>query len=140
ILASASAASDGLRKALPRRAAAHDLPFLNALAFEDLGGEHVAVRINRNVVHTEELARHPAEASVAGDHFAVAAAHHTHLVIAAIDHDQETLVPVRPQIEVPDRTAEGLRQIDMLANEAAVLVEDLHAVVRAIADVDQAIV
>jgi hypothetical protein len=38
-----------------RRAAGH-LPFPNALAFIDLGGEEIAARVDRNVVHPMELA------------------------------------------------------------------------------------
>src|SRR5690349_8516295 len=65
------------------RRAAHHFPALDALALEHLGGEHVAARVDRDVVHAEELPRHAAEAAIAADHFAVGAPHHAHLVVAA---------------------------------------------------------
>src|SRR6476660_3951730 len=104
-------------KTLPLRRAAHDLPFLDALALEHLGRDHVALGIDRDVVHPEELPGLAAEAPVGADHLAVDAAHHPQPVVAAVHHDQKALLLGGPQVEVPDRARERRRQIDLLAHE-----------------------
>src|SRR4051794_7557238 len=79
---------------LPYRRAAHHLPFLDAFALKHFGGEYVALRIDGDVVHAEKLPGHSAETTVGPDHLAVGTAHDAHLIVAAVDHDKETLVLV----------------------------------------------
>src|SRR5262249_51051273 len=119
---------------------ADDLPSLDTLALEHLGGEDVTPRVDGDVVHAEELPGHAAETAIGPNHFAVGPADHTHLVVAAVDIDQEALLLVRPQIDIPDRTAQCLRQVDPFAHEAAVLAEDLQPIIGAIANIDQPVI
>lgn len=83
---------------LPHRCAAHDLELLQAFSFEHLRCVDIALGVDGDVVHAEEEARAAANRV---DDLAIGTPHQPHLLIGAVDHQEETLLAVGPQIEIP---------------------------------------
>ena len=77
----------------------------------------------------------------AADHAAVVALDDADLVVLAIGAQQVTLFRIRPDRDIPHRAAaeRGLLE-EPLFDERAVLLEDLDAVVHAVADINQAVI
>ena len=89
-------------------------------------------------VEFADLAARPAERA---DHGPVAAAHRLHHVVGAVDQHEKVLFLVeRRECQPPARAgAFGARIEHVLADEAAVLLKHLHAVIGAVADKDQTV-
>ncbi len=118
----------------------HIAEFLRALPGVDLGRVDVALGVDCEIVHPVEFAGVAAVASERADHRAVVAHEGADLIVGAVGIEQVGLLAVDPEVEVPDRACSARRLlVGELLHEAAVLVEHLDAVVRAIADIDQPI-
>src|ERR1700758_1581588 len=92
-------------------------------------------------MHPVKLPGVAAATPKAADHRAVLAADDADLVVLAVGGQQIGLLRVRPEREVPDRTvAERALLEEPLPHEGAVLLENLDAVVDAVADIDQAVI
>ena len=88
----------------------------------------------------EELPGLTAKAAISSDDFAICAPHNPHFIVAAIDHDEVGLLLVRPEIKVPHRSRESLWPVEIFLHEGSILAEDLHAVIRAVADINQSVI
>src|SRR6185369_939062 len=113
---------------------------LRPLAGVDLGRIDVAGRVHGHVVHPVELSGRAAVAPEAAQDAAVLAQQHPHLVVLTVRGVEMRLRGVLREVEVPRRAvAARLRRHDELTHEGAVLAEDLDAVVRPVAHVDEAV-
>src|SRR6185295_3068261 len=114
--------------------------FLDALTGLDFRGIEVALAVDRDVVERGELARLAAGPAEAAEHLLRRPVDDAHLAVHAVDHVDESLLSVRREHQVVDRAGAARVLLEhMLRHEAAVLAEDLHAVVGAVAHVHQAI-
>ena len=117
------------------------LEFLYPAAEADFGGIEIAFRINSDVVHPLELAGLAAVTAPLRKHLPVLARQHTDLAIGTVRHEDETLLRIARQHQVPNRAVrQGLRIEAELLDEGTVLTKDLNAIVDAVADIDQAVV
>src|SRR5882724_9145565 len=113
---------------------------LRALARVDLGRIDVALRVDGHVVDPVELARRAAVAAEVREHAARLAEQRPHVVVLAVGIVEERLAGVLREVHVPRRAAAARgRGHDELADEGAVLAEHLDAIVRAVADVEEAV-
>src|SRR5262249_16200559 len=93
-----------------------------------------------DVVERRELADLSPGPAEAAERFLRRAVDDAHLAVHAVDHVDEFLLLVGREYEVVDRAGTARRLlVDVLGDEAAVLAEDLHAVVGAVADIDETI-
>src|SRR5262249_33517761 len=112
--------------------------FLDSLAGVDLGGEDVALAVDGDVVQRRELADLAAGPAAAAARLARGVVADAPLAVHAVDHVDELLLGVGREHEVVDRAGAARRLlVDLLGDEAAVLVKDLQAVVDAVADEDE---
>src|SRR5580704_12152892 len=119
----------------------HRHPLLQALTGIDLAGIKIAARVELADMHPVEFAGLAARPAEAADHGAVAAAHRFQHVVGAVDQDEKILLLVERRERQPPARAGALggRVEHVLPDEAAVLLEHLHAVVGAVADEDQTV-
>src|SRR5215475_12436103 len=89
-------------------------------------------------MHPVELAGVAAAAAEAADHAAVLALDDADFVVFAVGAEQIGLLWIGPEGEVPNGAiAERGLLVEPLLHEGAVFLEDLHAVVDAVADIDE---
>src|SRR3954465_907134 len=81
-----------LRRPAPQHHVSLEQEFLRTLAGIDLGGEDVALGVEREIVNPVEVAGHAAVAAEAADGFAGLARQRADLVIGAVGVDQEAFV------------------------------------------------
>src|SRR3954462_15865885 len=106
-----------------------------------LGRVQVALRVGREVVDAEELARLAAAVAERGQHFERAAQQDVDLLVDAVGGVDVGLLRIPREGTVPHRSGPiGVRVDDDLPDERAVLLEDLDTVVHPIADVDEPVV
>src|SRR3954453_6888564 len=118
----------------------HSPELLYPLTGIHLGGEDVALTVDGDVVQRSEHAHLPSGATEAAERFFRRVVDQTHLAVHAIDHIDELLLLVGREYEIVDRAgATRCLLIDMLGDEAAVLAENLQAIVDAVADMDETI-
>src|SRR6185369_6431751 len=115
--------------------------FLYAAPESDLGREEIAVFVDREVVDPLELAGHPSGAPEAADLSAVGAAQDVDPSVCAVGDVHVVLRRIVREDHVPDRPVRERLHLDAeLVQELALAIEDLDAVVDAVADVDLAVV
>src|SRR5437870_10377377 len=113
---------------------------LHAFAFVRFGDEEVALRIDREVVRAVELAGPVPRPAEFTDHPQRLPLEDVDALIRAVGNDEKRLPRIGREADVPDRpAAEGLTGDHDLADERAILPKNLNAIVRAIADVDEAV-
>ena len=112
--------------------------FLHALTRIYLGSEDISLSVDGDVVQCCELANLRPGRPKATERFLRGMVGDAHLAVHAVDHVDELLFLVRREYEVVDRSSSpcGLL-VDVLRYEASVLMEDLQAIVAAVANVDQ---
>src|SRR4029077_4709434 len=116
-------------------------PFLQAFAGIDFARIEVAARIELADVHPVEFAGAAAGPAAGADNGAIVAADDVQNVVGAIDHDEVVLFLVaRRERDAPGRAGAARLGVEHeLPHEAAVLAEDLDAIVGAVADIDEAV-
>src|SRR5580704_13690921 len=141
IRASASANAAPLFCRRRDRPLLHRHPFLQALTGIDLAGIKIAARVELADVHPVEFADLAAWPAECADHGTVAAAHRLQYIVGAVDqHEKILLLVERRERQAPARAGTFCARIEhVLADEAAVLVKYLHAVIGAVADEDQTV-
>src|SRR5580700_7195819 len=113
---------------------------LDALSGRHLGGVDVALMVDRDVVGRGELAGLAANPAEPSEHFLAGMVYDPHFAVRAVDHVDVFLRLVRREHEFVDRAGgTGVLLVEMLGDERAVLAEDLHAVVGAVAGVNEAV-
>src|SRR4051812_14792269 len=80
----------------------HEL--LDPLALVGLGRVQVALRVDRDAVHAEELAGLPAAVAEAGDLRERLAHDHAHLLVGAVGEEDELLLRILRESDVPRRS------------------------------------
>src|SRR6185437_12665054 len=134
-------ARQGRDEPLAQRVRVGQLEFLNALGVVDLAGIDVARFVDCHGVYPVELAGIAAAAAEVADHAAVLALENADFVVLAVGIQQIGLFRVGPDGEIPDRAiAERVLLVEPFLDEGAVLLEHLDAVLRTVADVDQAVI
>jgi hypothetical protein len=118
-----------------------ELELLDAFSGIDLGGINVTELVDRHGMHPVELAGVAAIMPEAADHAAVVALEDADFIVLAVRRQKLGLLRVRPERDVPHRlVAECIPFVKPFRHEGAVLLEDLDAVVDAVADIDQAVI
>src|ERR1700683_483997 len=117
-------------------------PLLQALSGVDFARIKIAARVELPGMDPVELADFAAGPAEGGDYNAILAAHGLDDIVGAVDQDEIVLHLVeRREREAPGRArSQRLGVEHELLDEAAVLVEDLHAVVLAVAAIDETVV
>src|SRR5437762_1079325 len=106
--------------------------FLDALPLVGLGDEEIAAGIDGEIVRAVELSSPVAGAAERADHCERLPIEHVDLLVGAVGHDQELLLRVGREADVPHRSAaERLLRNEDFTHEGSVLVEDLDAIVGA---------
>src|SRR6188472_304764 len=114
--------------------------FLRAFSGIHFGRVNIALGVDGEIMHPVELASVTAVAAEHPDDLAGVAHQRAHLVVGAVGVEQEALLSIDPEVEVPYRArGSGAFFVRELLHEGAVLAEDLDAVVGAIAHIDQAV-
>ena len=114
---------------------------LDALAGIDFARIEVAVGIGGHLVHPVELAGVAAVVSGLAEDAAIAAQQRPNDVVLAVGDQQELLIAVAREGQLPDRSvAQRFLAQEELLQEFSLLGEHLDAIVHAIADVDQSVV
>src|SRR3954470_20867198 len=112
--------------------------FLYALALVGFSGVDGALRVHGDAADAVELARVAATLAEAADRVERRAIEDPHLLVVAVGDVELTLI--RRERDVPHRTvALRLLRHDPFLDEFPVLLEDLQAIVLAVADVDHAV-
>src|SRR5262245_54308444 len=121
-----------------REAAEHEL--LDALAFVSLRRVDVALRVDGDAVHAEELPGLPAAVAEARQDPHCLAIDDVDALVQAVGEVDVGLARIVRERDVPDRArAARLGRDAQLVDEHAVLAEHLNAIVDAIAHVDEAV-
>src|SRR5712691_448584 len=108
---------------------------LDALSGVHLGGEDVALPVDGDVVQRRELADLASGPAEAAERLPGGVVDDAHLAVHAVDRVDESLLRVGREDEVVDRAGAARRLlVDLLGDEAAVLAEDLQAIVDAVAN------
>src|SRR5712691_9641506 len=108
---------------------------LDALPGVHLGGEDVALPVDGDVVQRRELADLASGPAEAAERLPGGVVDDAHLAVHAVDRVDESLLRVGREDEVVDRAGAARRLlVDLLGDEAAVLAEDLQAIVDAVAN------
>ena len=112
--------------------------FLHALAGIHLGSEDISLSVYGDVVPRRKLANLAARLAEATERFLRGVIDDAHLAIHPIGHVDELLFLIRREYEVVDRSSSssGLL-VDVLRYETPVFMEDLQAIVGAVANVNQ---
>src|SRR5205085_6787791 len=106
-----------------------------------LGGINVALGIDSHGMDPVELSGIAAAAPELPDHGTVVALQHPDFIVLAVGREQVSLLRVGPDRDIPHRAvAARILLEEPLLHEAAVLLEDLDAVVNAVADIDKAVI
>src|ERR1043166_2395985 len=114
---------------------------LNALALVGLRRIDVALRVRRDAVHREELARLAAAVTELRKNLQRLPVHHVRALFLAVRQEDVLLLRILRERDVPHRAVSpGLWLDDLLLHELAILPEDLNAIVRAIAHIHQSII
>ena len=114
---------------------------LQAPSFVGLGREDVPLRVGRDAVDGEELPRLAAAVAEAGEDLQRLAIEHVDLLVLPVGEVEILLLRILRERDVPHRAvAERLRRDERLLHERAVGLEHLDAIVRPVADVDEAVV
>src|SRR6266511_2744082 len=123
------------------RALLHWTKFLHAAPKADLRGVEGALRINRNVVHPLELAGLAPLAAPLREQLSILARKRVDLAIGAVGDEDELLLRIDRQHQVPDRAVgERLGFDPEFLHKGAILAKHLDAVVDTIADIDEPVV
>src|SRR6185312_17247511 len=114
---------------------------LQAAPLVGLGRIDVALRVDGDAVDREPLARLPAAVAEAGEDLHAGAIEDVDLLVLAVGQEQVLLLRILRERDVPHRSVAERRPLDEhFLHERSVRLEDLDAVVRPIADVDEAVV
>ena len=112
--------------------------FLHALAGIHLGSEDISLSVDSDVVQRRKLANLAARPAEATERFLRGVVDDAHLAIHPVDHVDELLFFVWREYEVVDRSSSPSDLlVDVLRYETPILMEDLHAIVAAVANVNQ---
>src|SRR5215472_1621282 len=115
--------------------------FLDALGVVDFAGIDVTELVHGHGMDPVELAGVAAAAAEPADHAAILALQNAYLVVLPVGVQQISLLGIGPDREVPRRAiAERVLLKEPLLHEGAVLLEDLDTVLRAVADIDLAVI
>src|SRR3984957_5352963 len=115
--------------------------FLDALSGIDLGGIDVAFGIDRHRMDPVKLPGVAAVVSETADDGPILAVQDPDFIVLAIGAQQIGLFRVGPDRDIPHRAvAERALLVEPLFHEAAVLPENLDAIIDAVADIDEPVI
>jgi hypothetical protein len=124
-----------------RRGLLHRTKFLHTAPKADLRRVEGALRVNRDVVHPLKLAGLAPVTAPLREHLSILARKRVDLAIGAVGDEDELLLRIDRQHQVPDRAVgERLRFDPEFLHEGAILAEHLDAVVDTVADIDEPVV
>src|SRR6516162_8592703 len=114
---------------------------LDAFALKGFGRVDVALGVGGDRVHAEKLAGLAPTAAEGGEFLHAGALNDAHALVLAVGQIDEALRGIAREGDLPGRACgERIFREEVLAHELAVGVEDLDAVVLAIADIEQAVI
>src|SRR5262245_29878932 len=121
-----------------RRSGRNEL--LDPASKSDLGSVEIALRVDPDVVHPFELAELAAAPAPLREHLAVLVRQHADLSVRAIGYENVPLLRIARQHQIPHRAVCQRLWIDLeLLHEAAVLAENLDAIIGTVADIDESV-
>src|SRR5215467_4394357 len=113
---------------------------LNSFSLVRLGRVDVALGVRRDAVHGEPLAGLASAVAELGDDVQRLPVHHVDALVLAVGEEDVLLLRILREGDVPHRSVALRRGLDdLLLHELAALLEDLDAVVHAVADVEESI-
>src|SRR5262245_24322668 len=125
----------------PTAQSSHRLELLRPAAPADLGRVQIPLRVDGDVVQPFELSRLAPVPAPLRQRLAVLARDGVDLAVGTVGDEDEALLRIDRQDEVPNRAVLQRRRLDPeLLHEGPVLAEHLDAVVDAVAHVDQPVI